>query len=89
MEFPVQIIDTTLSAIAENGVEATLLGIGAAIVGPPVTKRLVSLTREFWGPRITRLRRMVAERVAPTEPTAPPETSKKGNEDVLRLHEGV
>ncbi|WP_329315688.1 hypothetical protein OG723_35805 [Streptomyces sp. NBC_01278] len=81
-----QIISTIISAIAENGVQATMLGIGAAVIGPPVVKRIVSLTREFWGPKITKLRRVVAESVAPKDPT-PPVGSP--DEEVVHLHERV
>lgn len=78
-----QLINITLSAIAENGTESTLIGICAVIIGPPVTKRLVSLTREFWGPKVTRLRRVIADRVAPTEPT------DDQGEEVVHLPERV
>ncbi|MFE9566069.1 hypothetical protein ACFYM0_33755 [Streptomyces sp. NPDC006487] len=64
-----EIINITFSVIAENGMKAAFVGIGAVIVGPPVTKRLVGLTREFWDPKITRLRRTIADRVAPADPT--------------------
>ncbi|MFE2850395.1 hypothetical protein ACFXJO_04590 [Streptomyces lavendulae] len=64
-----QLINITISAIAENGTESALVALCAAVIGPPVMKRLVSLTREFWGPKVTRLRRVIADHVAPTEPT--------------------
>ncbi|MER5807260.1 hypothetical protein ABT143_03525 [Streptomyces sp. NPDC002033] len=79
-----QFINITISAIAENGAESTLVGVSAAVIGPPpVTKRLVSLTREFWGPKVTRLRRVIADRVAPTEP------AEDQGEEVVHLPERV
>ncbi|MFE5717627.1 hypothetical protein [Streptomyces erythrochromogenes] len=74
-----QLINITISAIADNGTETTLIALCAAVVGPPVTKRLVSLTREFWGPKVTRLRQVVADRVAPTKP------EQGQDEEVVRL----
>ncbi|MGW0900010.1 hypothetical protein ACWD0G_24035 [Streptomyces goshikiensis] len=78
-----QFITITISAIAENRVESTFVVLCAAVIGPPVTKRLVSLTREFWGPKVTRLRRVIADRVAPTEP------DQGQDEEVVRLPERV
>ncbi|WKV74155.1 hypothetical protein AW27_023215 [Streptomyces sp. PCS3-D2] len=78
-----QLINITVSAIAENGTESTLIALGAAVLGPPVTKRLVGLTREFWGPKVTRLRRVIADRVAPPEP------AEDRTEEVVHLSERV
>ncbi|WP_327302987.1 hypothetical protein OG730_04805 [Streptomyces sp. NBC_01298] len=78
-----QFINITISAIVENGTETTLIAVCAAVIGPPVTKRLVSLTREFWGPKVTRLRRVIADRVAPAEP------DQDQVEEVVHLSERV
>ncbi|MFD9374603.1 hypothetical protein ACFWBH_03520 [Streptomyces sp. NPDC059999] len=78
-----QFITITISAIAENRVESTLVAVCAAVIGPPVTRRLVSLTREFWGPKVTRLRRVIADRVAPAE------ADQDQGEEVVHLSERV
>ncbi len=77
-----QIITTTLSTLADNHLEATGLGIVAVVAGPPVMKRLAGLVREFWGPKVTRLRRVIADRVAPAEPDHP-------GEEIVHLSERV
>lgn len=79
-----QTITMTLSAVAASPVEATLIGIGAVIAGPPVVRRLTGLIREFWGPKVTRLRRVIAERVAPTEP---PAAVAQQDEEIVHLRE--
>ncbi|MCY0929479.1 hypothetical protein OTB20_25415 [Streptomyces sp. H27-H1] len=79
-----QTITMTLSVVTENRLGTTLIGIGALIVGPPVMKRLTGLICEFWGPRITRLRRLIAERVAPDET---PAAAEEVDEEIVRLHD--
>ncbi|MFE5717618.1 hypothetical protein [Streptomyces erythrochromogenes] len=81
-----QTITMTLSAVTANPLEATLIGIGAVIAGPPVGRRLTGLIREFWGPKITRLRRVIAERVAPAEPTT---AIAQPDEEIVHLRERV
>ncbi|MER6391290.1 hypothetical protein ACFXEL_11070 [Streptomyces sp. NPDC059382] len=78
-----QIITIAVSALADNPLEATGLGIAAVVTVPPVMKRLAGLVREFWGPKVTRLRRVIADRVAPTEP------GQGQDEEVAHLSERV
>lgn len=80
-----QNIILTLVELAETPTGATTLGFGGLIVGPPVTKRIYGLTTAFWGPKVTKLRKVIAEGVAPKEPSSPAEDPV----DVVELRERV
>ncbi|MFI1652307.1 hypothetical protein ACH4XT_36000 [Streptomyces avidinii] len=88
------IIDAVMSLAAEYPIVAAVaVGVVLVIVVPPVVKHLGVLVREYWAPKVARLRRkfgQVCRRISDrlgTEDEASAEAMS--GEDVRRLTERV
>ncbi|WP_424212699.1 hypothetical protein ACN20G_11805 [Streptomyces sp. BI20] len=68
-----QSINSIIEYASEGPYEASLIGLAIAVLGPPIVQRIGQLTVAFWGPKVRKLRRVVADRVAPKDPEPPAE----------------
>lgn len=70
-----------LDLIQTHPVLSALAGLAAVVFGPPVSQFLNRTAKAYWRPKTNRLRKKIAERVAPKDAGA------EEPEEVVRLHE--